>query len=109
MIMTDHQRFDTIKAHGYEYMVTPNIDRLAGNGTSYTNAYICGATCIASRAALFTGMYNHNTGVYSFYDWAHNRSWVHDLQDSGYYTVSIGKMHIAPRDDMYAFNDRVIV
>jgi arylsulfatase A-like enzyme len=38
---------------------------------------------VASRAAIFTGMYPHNTGVYSFQDWSQHRNWVHDLKDAG--------------------------
>ncbi|MDF1514171.1 MAG: sulfatase-like hydrolase/transferase, partial [Anaerolineae bacterium] len=63
----------------------------------------------ASRAAMFTSMYGHNTGVYSFNRWAHHRSWVQDLNEAGYHCVNIGKMHIAPRDDPMGFHERVIV
>lgn len=109
LIMTDQQRFDTIGAHGYDYMVTPNLDRLASKSTSYTKAYACGATCISSRAALFTGMHPHNTGVYTFNDWSHHKSWIHDLKANGYHCVNMGKMHIQPRDEAYGFDERVIV
>jgi len=58
---------------------------------------------------MFTGMHANNTGAFSFYPWAHHRSWVHDLADVGYRCVNIGKMHLDPRDDPYAFHERVIV
>lgn len=32
LIMTDQQRWDTIGAWGCDYMVTPNMDRLAEGG-----------------------------------------------------------------------------
>ena len=66
LIMTDQQRTDTIGAWGCDYMTTPAMDRLAAEGLSFRRAYCPGATCVASRAAIFTGMYPHNTGVYSF-------------------------------------------
>ena len=69
LIMTDQQRFDTISAWGYDYAITPAMDRLAAEGLSFRNAFCPGATCIASRAAIFIGMYPHNTGVYSFDHW----------------------------------------
>ena len=109
LIMSDQQRFDTVGAWGYDYMHTPAQDRLVEQGVSFRSAYCPGATCIATRAAMFTGMYAHNTGVYSFHNWAHQRTWVHDLRDAGYLCANIGKMHISPRDDMSAFHDRVIV
>ena len=90
--MTDQQRFDTIRAWGYPHMVTPAQDRLAREGVSFRQAYCPGATCIASRAAIFTGMYPHSTGVYSFNNWNEHRSWVQDLADNGYWCVNMGKM-----------------
>jgi len=90
-------------------MHTPNIDKLVKNGRAYTNAFSPGATCVASRAAVFTGLYPHNTGVYSFDDWSHQRSWVEDLSDNGYHCVNIGKMHIKPLFDNIGFHERKIV
>ena len=109
LIMTDQQRFDTIGAWGYDYAITPAMDRLAAEGLSFRNAFCPGATCIASRAAIFTGMYPHNTGVYSFDHWADHRNWVQDLNDAGYHCVNLGKMHFAPRDVAGGFHERVIV
>ena len=109
LIMTDQQRFDTIGAWSYAHMVTPHMDRLVDEGISFRQAYCPGATCIASRAAIFTGMYGHNTGVYTFQQWAHHRCWVQDLADAGYWCVNIGKMHFSPRDVPGGFHERVIV
>ncbi len=109
LIMTDQQRFETIGAWGYDYMVTPNMDRLVREGISFRQAYCPGATCIASRAAIFTGMYPHTTGVYSFVNWGNHRNWVQDLRDHGYWCVNIGKMHFSPRDISGGFHERVIV
>ncbi len=109
LIMTDQQRFDTIGAWGNKHMVTPHMDRIARNGISFHNAFCPGATCVASRAAMFTGMYAHNTGAHSFFNWGHHRTWVQDLADGGYYCASIGKMHFQPRDVPGGFHDRIIV
>lgn len=35
-IITDQQRYDTIRALGFPYMDTPNIDRLVEEGISFT-------------------------------------------------------------------------
>lgn len=109
LIMTDQQRFDTLAAWGYGQMITPHMDRLAAEGVSFRQAYCPGATCIASRAAIFTGMYGHNTGAYSFHHWGDHRNWVQDLADNGYWCVNIGKMHFSPRDVPGGFHERVIV
>jgi arylsulfatase len=109
MIVTDQQRFDTIRAWGYGHMITPHMDRLASESLSFRQAYCPGATCVASRAAIFTGMYPHTTGVYSFDHWGEHRNWVQDLSDHGYWCVNIGKMHLSPRDIPGGFQERVIV
>ncbi len=109
LIMTDQQRADTIADWGFEHMITPTLDRLAREGVSFRQAFCPGATCVASRAAIFTGMYPHTTGVYSFNSWAGHRNWVEDLADHGYRCVNIGKMHLSPRDVAGGFHERVIV
>ena len=109
LIMTDQQRVDTIRGWDQPHMITPAHDRLAAEGVSFRQAYCPGATCVASRAAVFTGMYPHNTGVYSFQPWGCHRNWVQDLAESGYWCASIGKMHFMPRDIPGGFHERVVV
>jgi arylsulfatase len=109
LIMSDQQRADTIGAWNCPYVITPNLDKLVQNGISFRNAFVPGATCIASRAATFTGMWGHNTGVYSFDRWAHHRNWIQDFAESGYRCVNIGKMHLSPRDELCGFHERIIV
>lgn len=107
--MTDQQRWDTIAALGSPYMVTPCLDRLCGGGVSFTSAFAPGATCISSRAAVFTGMYPHNTGVYAFDNWSHQHTWVADLANAGYRCVNIGKMHLSPIYADGGFHERIVV
>ena len=109
LIMTDQQRADTLGAWGYEHMYTPAMDKLAEEGFSFRSAYCPGATCVASRAAMFTGMYAHNTGTYSFDAWGQHRNWVQDLNSSGYYCANVGKMHFQPNNINGGFHERIIV
>lgn len=48
---------------GSRYYETPNIDRLAGTGIVFTNAYANGPNCAPSRASLLTGMYTPRHGI----------------------------------------------
>lgn len=107
--MTDQQRYDSIAALGYPYMHTPAMDKLVQNGTMFNCAYAPGATCVASRAGIFTGMLPHNTGTYAFNNWAHQRSLVEDLHDNGYHCVNIGKMHHSPVYEKQGFDERIVV
>lgn len=108
-IMTDQQRIDTINATGNRHMITPNMDELVNRGTTFNHAYCPGATCVASRAATFTGMYPHNNGVYSFDNWSHHHNFVKELNSSGYHCVNLGKMHVMPLYDSAGFHERRVV
>lgn len=94
LITTDQQRADTIGAAGCDWMTTPNLDKIAAGGVLFTRAFSCAATCVSSRAALYTGLYPHNTGVFSFDPYTGRLNWTHRLRAAGYRTVSIGKTHI---------------
>jgi arylsulfatase len=105
LIITDQQRFDTIHALGAPWMKTPVLDKLAQEGTAFTNCYVTSPVCVGSRASLFTGMYPHATGVFTnFHPW--EPTWVPWLADAGYHCVNIGKMHINPYDAKGGFHQR---
>lgn len=59
VLYTDDQRFNTIQAWGNEEVHTPNMDRLAKMGMSFTHAHVMGshhgAVCAPSRAMLLSG------------------------------------------------------
>ena len=60
-IFADDQCYDAIHALGYNSeIITPNLDRLADKGTTFTHAYNMGAwqpaVCLASRAMLKQGL-----------------------------------------------------
>ncbi|MDF7809221.1 sulfatase-like hydrolase/transferase [Pontiellaceae bacterium B12219] len=107
VITTDQQRADAVGAWGNDYMITPNMDRLVKEGVSFKRAYVCGSTCVSSRAAFYTGQFAHNTGCYGFQEWAHNRSWVEDIRDAGYYTAAMGKVHHNPPTAMMGYDERL--
>ena len=108
LIITDQQRFDTIAALGFDYMETPNLDRLVHEGVSLTNCHITAPSCAPARASLFTGYYPHTTGILKNGDrWT--SSWVEDLGASGYHCVNVGKMHTSPFETPLGFHERYVV
>lgn len=58
-ILTDDQRWDTIRALGNPDIHTPNLDRLVERGFRFNNAYCMGsmhgAVCLPSRTMIATG------------------------------------------------------
>ncbi|MEX1020161.1 MAG: sulfatase-like hydrolase/transferase [Litorilinea sp.] len=108
LIMTDQQRYDTIRALGFPYVDTPNLDRMVNEGVSFDNCFITAPSCGPARASLFTGYYPHTTGVLKNGDrWTH--SWVEQLAESGYYCVNVGKMHTIPFETPLGFDERYVV
>ena len=89
--------------YGETTIETPNIDRLAGEGTLFRHAFITCPVCSPSRSAMVTGMYQTSIG-------AHNhRSSRHEVriklplhikliseyfQRAGYYTSNGGMLNI---------------
>ncbi len=107
-IMTDQQRFDTIRALGNDKYITPNLDRLAEEGMIFENCFCASPTCMPSRASIFNCQYPGRTGVYSNSGaWEH--SWVELLAKDGYHCASVGKMHTYPYDAPCGFHQRFVV
>jgi arylsulfatase A-like enzyme len=50
---------------GSDYYETPNIDKLAGNGLVFTDAYSNAPNCAPSRACLMSGQYTPRHGIYT--------------------------------------------
>ncbi|WP_334319449.1 sulfatase [Termitidicoccus mucosus] len=48
---------------GSDFIETPNIDRLRGQGLYFTNAYVTAPVCMPSRAGFMTGRYQARFGM----------------------------------------------
>ncbi len=103
VIITDQQRYDALGSAGvYPFLNTPNIDRLASEGASFTRAYTPCAVSGPARASLLTGLFVENTGVLTNEitaqdPVAHNVTTQPTidkvLAEAGYYTEYHGKWH----------------
>jgi len=104
VILTDDQRFNTIRALGNNEIHTPNLDKLVKSGTTFTQAHIMGslggAVCAPSRAMLLTGR-----PVFNVHSDGRNippseKTFPELFRDNGYRTFSTGKWH----SDLQSFN-----
>ncbi|WP_129669379.1 sulfatase-like hydrolase/transferase [Phytoactinopolyspora endophytica] len=66
IVVADQLRADALGAFGSPVAQTPNLDRLAAAGTSFTNAYAQHPVCAPSRASFLSGWYPHTAGHRSF-------------------------------------------
>jgi arylsulfatase A-like enzyme len=96
ILFTDDQRFNTVHALGNPLIQTPNLDRLAWAGTSFSQASclggLSGALCVTSRAALMTGRtINHLDGADVIPP--DHTLLPQMLRQAGYFTFATGKWH----------------
>ena len=94
---TDQQRWDSIGAYGQKLNITPNIDKMAAEGTIFENAFSCQPVCGPARACLQTGMYSTQTG-----NFVNDCALPKDkpllarlVRNQEYETSYIGKWHLA--------------
>lgn len=99
MFMPDQLRYDCLGCFGNTSINTPNIDKLASNGTKFTECYLQNSVCSQSRCSIFTSTYNHvrgHRGLNSLLQpWEPNVFKV--LKDNGYHVAVL-----APRGDLFA-------
>lgn len=103
-ILTDDQRWDALGYAGNEIIQTPEMDQLAKEGVYFKNAFVTTPICAASRASIFTGLYERTHG-YTFGQkleepYAKN-SYPAKMKEAGYYTGFFGKFGV--RYDSIAF------
>ena len=96
LLVSDQQRPDLLGCLGRIPVRTPNLDRLAREGTLFTRAYTPCPLCTPARASLLTGQYPSRHGAWSIgVDTPDNALSLPALlrERAGYYTGIVGKSH----------------
>ncbi len=108
-ILTDDQRFDTIRCLGNKEIITPNLDRLVENGLAFTQAHIpcgtSGAVCMPSRAMLHTGRTLFHLQQEGQQIPENHTTLGETLKASGYNTFGSGKWHNGTDSYTRSFTD----
>jgi choline-sulfatase len=108
-VIADQLAARSLPAYGNQVVKTPHLDRLAGEGVVFENAYCSSPLCAPSRASFITGSLPSRIGVYD--NGAELPASVptiaHRLRTSGYRTCLAGKMHFIGPDQLHGFEQRL--
>ncbi|RKR14308.1 arylsulfatase A-like enzyme [Maribacter vaceletii] len=105
-IFADDMTYSALNSLGNKEIMTPNLDRLVHQGTTFTHAYNMGAwngaICAASRAMMISG--RSVWDVNSFRQgWPKNKglekTWGKLMEGAGYDTYMTGKWHVDAKAD----------
>jgi arylsulfatase A-like enzyme len=127
LILTDDMGWGDLSSFGNTEMATPNIDRLAKQGTRFTQFYVASPICSPSRVGYTTGCYPARWRINDYLhssagNQAHEcANWLdpkaptlaRTLHEAGYATAHFGKWHMgggrdvqdAPWPKAYGFDE----
>jgi arylsulfatase A-like enzyme len=102
-LLADDQNFGSIGIYGNSEVETPNMDKLGRDGLIFDKHYNTTAICMASRASIFTGMYEYKTGTNFQHTHMRKEIWQKSypmlLREAGYTTAFAGKFGL----DVYGY------
>ena len=112
-LFSDQQRWDTLGCCGQPLDISPNLDRMAREGTLFENAFTCQPVCGPARSCIQSGKYAAEVGCHTNHrrlppDEGHL---ARCFSEAGYEVGYIGKWHLAscgPRDGADNFRDRAV-
>lgn len=109
IIMSDEHDPRYMGHAGHPRVQTPNMDRLAAKGTSFTSAYTNCPICVPARASFATGQYVHDIGYWdNAIAWDGKvKGWPKRLQEEGMYNATIGKLHYRLPEDPYGIDKQI--
>ncbi len=101
LIFVDDQGYQDLGCYGSPTIQTPHLDRMASEGTKFTDFYSLAPICSASRAALLTGCYPLRVGITGVLFPRHQvglnpaeTTIAEILKTKGYATACVGKWHL---------------
>ena len=95
-LLADQIRASSLPIYGEKQIQTPHIDRLAHEGTVFSNAIATTPVCTPYRSMLLTGRHPQTTGhLINFVRTRHDEIGIGDVfSRNGYNTAWIGKWHL---------------
>lgn len=108
-IFADDWGWGDLSCHGHPYVKTPNVDRLAKEGTDFHKFTVASGVCSPSRTAVMTGHFPARYNIDGHFAWVPSNAkrgmpdWLDTkaptlprmLKGAGYATAHFGKWHLA--------------
>ena len=95
-IISDDLTATALSCYGNAVCKTPNIDRLASQGTRFTKAYCQGTYCGPSRASFMSGYYPHAIKMLGYGSprpaIGERATWAQHFKNNGYHTARVSKI-----------------
>ncbi|MDA7883872.1 sulfatase [Akkermansiaceae bacterium] len=95
-IISDDLTATALSCYGNKVCKTPNIDRLASQGTRFTKAYCQGTYCGPSRASFMSGYYPHAIKMLGYGSprpaIGERATWAQHFKNNGYHTARVSKI-----------------
>lgn len=129
-IYADDWGWGDLACHGHPHLKTPNLDRLAKEGTDFQQFVVCNPVCSPSRTAIVTGRYPARFLVHQHFaghaenvargmpDWLAPKVTLLPrlMKEAGYATAHYGKWHLsgggkdihAPLPAEYGYDDAAV-
>ena len=97
-IISDDLTATALNCYGNNIVQTPNIDRLASQGTRFDSAYCQFPVCGPSRASFMFSYYPHATGTFGYVSGRkkvgdERASMTEHFKNNGYYTARVSKIY----------------
>lgn len=110
IFLSDQHNANIAGFAGDSIVRTPNLDRIAANGTVFDAAYTACPLCVPARISMLTGYLPSRTGCFcNNYSLPDNcADFLHALSLRGYETVLCGRMHFMGLNQRHGFGSRIM-
>lgn len=109
-LFSDQHAQHVAGCYGDEIVQTPALDRLAGEGVTFDNAYTTAPLCTPARMAMLAGQYSYRIGCWTNSDILASDvpTHAHALGAGGVRPILVGRLHSIGPDQLHGYGERLV-